>query len=121
MEIERLEPGAMMSQAVIHNDTVYLAGQVALDNRDADVAVQTREILGRIDALLAEAGSERASLLSATIWLRRAEDFAAMNAEWGAWLGDEPKPVRATICGVELAMPGWVVEIMVIAARRPAR
>ncbi len=117
MEIERLEPGALMSQAVVHNDTIYLAGQVALDNRGASVAMQTREILDRIDRLLAQAGSDRTRLLSATIWLRQREDFAAMNAEWSAWLGDGPKPARATVCGVELALPDWDVEIMATAAK----
>ena len=118
MEIKRLEPGALMSEAVVHNGTIYLSGQVALDNRGTDVATQTCEILGRIDALLAAAESDRGRLLSATIWLRRTEDFAAMNAEWSAWLDQDPKPVRATVCGVELALPDWDVEIMVIAARR---
>ena len=66
MSIKRIQTGPRMSQAVIHNKTVYLAGQVG---SGATVAIQTREILGAIDALLAEAGTDKKRLLSATIWL----------------------------------------------------
>jgi len=118
MEIERYEAGALMSQAVVHGGTVYLAGQIALDNRNADVSVQAREIFARIDALLAATGSGRDCLLSVTIWLCRVESFAALNTEWAAWLGEAPKPVRATICGIALALPGLEIEVMVTAARR---
>lgn len=57
MSIERLHTGPRMSQVVIHNNTAYLAGQVAQDKPGAAVADQTRNILERIDALLAEAGT----------------------------------------------------------------
>ena len=116
MEISRFGTSGTMSQAVVHNGTVYLAGQVAFDGCGADAEQQTREVLARIDALLEGVGSDRTKLLSATIWLRNTEDFGVMNNVWTAWLDGCAAPARATVCGVELALPGFDVEIMATAA-----
>jgi len=114
MSIKRIEPGKRMSQAVIHGDTVYLAGQVG--TAGASVTDQTKEILGKIEKLLAEAGSDKSKLLQATIWLANMGDFAEMNAVWDAWVDPANPPARA--CGeARLAAPGYTVEIIVIAAR----
>ena len=83
MTIQRVQPGKRMSQAVIHGDTVYLAGQVALGKPGGSVAEQTTDILARIDALLQEAGSDRTKLLSATIWLADMATFDEMNGGVG--------------------------------------
>ena len=104
-----------MSQAVVHNGTVYLAGQVALDNAGKPVGEQTREILGRIDALLATVGSSKSMLLSATIWLADISTFAEMNAAWDAWVDPANTPARATV-EAKLAAPQFTVEIGVVAA-----
>ena len=85
MTIKRLETNDRMSQAVIHGDTVYLAGQVALKAPGASVAEQTRAILDQIDALLAEAGTDKSKALTATIWLTSMDDFAEMNSVWDEW------------------------------------
>lgn len=113
MTIRRLESGPRMSQAVIHNGTVYLAGQVG--NKDEDLQGQTRTILANIDRLLAESGSSKADLLSATIWLSDMRYFAAMNEVWDAWVDPANPPARACVLGA-LAGPEYLVEIMVVAA-----
>lgn len=114
MSIKRIEPGKRMSQAVIHGDTVYLAGQVGTSG--ASVTDQTKTILAKIEKLLAEAGSDKSKLLQATIWLSNMGDFAEMNAVWDAWIDPANAPARA--CGeARLAAPGYTVEIIVIAAR----
>lgn len=115
MSIQRLKAGARMSQAVIHGDTVYLAGQVA-DDTSADPAGQTRQILAKIDALLAEAGSSKDRLLSATVWLADVGDYDAINAIWDAWVVPGSPPARACV-GAPLAGPGYRIEIGAIAAR----
>ena len=115
MSIERLHTNQRMSQVVIHGDTVYLAGQVASDN-SADVAGQTRQILDRIDALLAEAGSDKTKVLMATIWLSDISTFNEMNAVWDAWVPEGAAPARACVESA-LATPDYTVEIRVIAAR----
>ncbi len=114
MTITRLHSGPRMSQAVIHGDTVYLAGQVG--EPGTSVAQQTRDILAQIEALLAEAGSSKAKILSATIWLADMADFAEMNAAWDAWVGGVDAPTRAT-GEAKLATPDYKVEIIVVAAR----
>jgi enamine deaminase RidA (YjgF/YER057c/UK114 family) len=103
-----------MSQAVIHGGIVYLAGQVGAPGEDA--TTQTRAILASIDALLAEAGTDRSHLLTAMVWLADMADFAAMNAVWEDWIGGANAPTRAT-GEVRLATPDYRVEIIVTAAR----
>ncbi|GAO77646.1 MULTISPECIES: RidA family protein [unclassified Sphingopyxis] len=114
MTIERLHAGPRMSQAVIHGGIVYLAGQVGAPGEDA--TTQTRAILASIDALLAEAGTDRSHLLTAMVWLADMADFAAMNAVWEDWIGGANAPTRAT-GEVRLATPDYRVEIIVTAAR----
>ena len=114
MTIRRIESGPRMSQAVVHGNTVYLAGQVGAPGESA--TIQTQTILAQIDALLAEAGTDKSKLLSATIWLADMADFAAMNVVWEAWIGGQNAPARAT-GEVKLATPAYKVEIIAIAAR----
>jgi len=112
--ITRLDQNARRARAVIHGDTVYLAGQTA-DDRGADAAGQTRQVLAKIDEMLAAAGSDRSKLLSVTIWLADMADFAAMNEVYDAWVVPGSTPARC--CGaVTLALPDIRVEIMAVAA-----
>ncbi|MEP9378127.1 RidA family protein [Aquabacter sp. CN5-332] len=113
MTIVRLDKGPRMSEAVIHGNTVYLAGQVA---DGPDVATQTRGVLASIDDLLQRAGSSKANILSATIWLADINDFAEMNSVWDAWVDKENPPARATSEG-KLAAPKFKVEIIIVAAK----
>jgi enamine deaminase RidA (YjgF/YER057c/UK114 family) len=113
--IERHEPGLRMSQAVVHGDTVYLAGIVAERSKGA-VTEQAQEILSRIDKLLAAAGSSKVKLLSAQIWLADMADYDAFNAVWDSWIDPGNLPARACI-NARLVRPEWRVEVMVVAAR----
>ena len=113
MTIERLHSGPRMSQAVIHNGLVYLAGQIGAPGEDT--AAQTRAVLDKIDALLAEAGTDKSHVLTATIWLADMSDFGAMNDVWDQWVGGADAPTRAT-GEVKLATPDYRVEIIVTAA-----
>ena len=116
MTITRLQAGPRMSQAVIHGATIYLAGQVADQAKGRSVGEQTREILAKIDALLAEGGSDKAGILSATVYLADIATFAEMNAAWDAWVSPGHAPARATV-EAKLAAPAYTVEIACIAAR----
>jgi enamine deaminase RidA (YjgF/YER057c/UK114 family) len=116
MALKRIQAGPRMSQAVIHGDTVYLAGQVALDAPGASATDQTKNILDRIDALLAEAGSDKSKLITATIWLSDMSDFNEMNAVWDAWVTPGDTPCRACVESPRLASPDYIVEIQVTAA-----
>jgi enamine deaminase RidA (YjgF/YER057c/UK114 family) len=116
MTITRFETGARMSQAVVHNGTAYLAGQVAdqVSNNEG-VEAQTKDILAQIDALLASVGSDKTKLLSATIYLADMSTFAEMNRAWDGWVAQGHTPARATV-EAKLAAPQYRVEISVIAA-----
>jgi len=114
MSITRHHTNQRMSQIVIHGDTVYLAGQVANDS-NADITVQTQQVLQKIDALLAEAGSDKSQILSAQIWLTSMGHFAQMNEVWDAWVPEGHAPGRACI-EARLASPDLLVEVGIIAA-----
>lgn len=112
--IVRIDQNQRRSRAVIHAGTVYLAGQVA-DGRTGGIAEQTREALEKVDRMLAEAGTSKAKLLTAQIWISTMEHFEGMNAVWDAWVEPGQAPTRC--CGeVKLADPGLLVEIVVSAA-----
>ncbi|MFC0339218.1 RidA family protein [Paracoccus niistensis] len=112
-DIKRIECGTRMSEAVIHNGVVYLAGQVG--NPGDSVADQTREVLAQVDRLLAEAGTDKTCILKAQIWLADIADFAEMNAVWDAWVPQGHCPARAT-GEAKLATPDYKVEVIVTAA-----
>lgn len=116
MTVSRLQIGPRMSQVVIHGDTVYTAGQVALDAPGASAADQTKDILNRIDALLADAGTDKSKVLTATIWLADIKDFEGMNSVWDAWIDPQNPPCRACVEST-LAAPQFTVEIQVVASR----
>ncbi len=116
MSIQRIQPGPRMSKAVVHGNTVYLAGQVADKAAGKSVGEQTQDILGIIDGLLAEAGTDKSKLLSANIWLTDISSFTEMNAVWDKWVSAGNAPARATV-EAKLAAPQFNVEIAVIAAK----
>ena len=116
MTIQRFETGPRMSQAVVHGDTVYLAGVVAKTTAGESVAKQTQEVLSIIDGHLSKAGSDKSKLLTATIYLPDMKTFAEMNAVWDGWVSAGNTPARATV-EAKLAAPQYGVEIMVVAAR----
>ncbi len=117
MSIERLHCGPRMSQVVIHNQTVYLAGQVAAHPEGKNVAEQTREILAAVDSLLREARTDKSKLLSATIWLTDMSTFDDMNRIWEQWIVPGSSPARATVLSPQLAGSAYKIEIALIAAR----
>lgn len=112
MTIRRINAGARMSEAVIHNNTVYVSGQVG---KGTTVTEQTKSALAEIEKILAEAGSDKSKILSAQIWLADMADFAEMNAVWDEWVGGKDAPTRAT-GEAKLATPAYKVEVIVVAA-----
>jgi enamine deaminase RidA (YjgF/YER057c/UK114 family) len=121
--IERFEatparPGIpRISYATSHGDVVYLAGITAAPQRLGDVKEQTRDVLARIDDLLAAAGTDKSRLLTAQVWLTDMKLFADHNDAWNEWVDPRNAPVRACLLSPQLWRPGMLVEIMVTAAR----
>ncbi|EKF17643.1 RidA family protein [Nitratireductor pacificus] len=116
-DITRIDTGARMSQAVIHNGTIWLAGQVGAPGKS--VTEQTKAVLAEIDALLAKCGSDKSRILQAVIWLASMDDFAEMNAVWDGWVSAGNAPARAT-GEARLATPDYKVEIIITAAQGAA-
>lgn len=116
MEIKRLHVGKRLSEVAIHNNTVYLAGQIP-DDLSLDINGQTREVLAHVDRLLGESGSDKTCILSCQIYLKDMADFPGMNEEWDAWVPQGHTPPRATV-EAKLYDPRVLVEIVVIAAQR---
>ena len=115
MAIQRFHIGARLSEMAIHNNTVYLAGQVA-DDPSQDITGQTRQVLAAIDRLLAEAGTDKTRILSTTIYIADMIDFPAMNAVWDGWVVAGATPPRATV-EAKLAKPAYKVEMQIVAAK----
>lgn len=113
MTITRINSGARLSEAVIHDGKVYLCGFVA--ESGVTVAEQTRDILAQIDETLAQAGTDKTKLLKVNIWLTDIATIDEMNSVWDQWAVAGKTPARATV-EAKLADPSWKIEIMAEAA-----
>jgi len=90
------------SQAIAAGDWVYCSGQIALDASgnlvgDGDVAAQARQVLANLGAVLEAAGASWTDVVRATIFLKDMGDFAAVNEVYGAVVGTDMPPARATV------------------------
>ncbi|MEO5861329.1 MAG: RidA family protein [Burkholderiales bacterium] len=112
--IQRYHVGKRLSQMVVHNGIVYLAGQVA-EEPTQDITGQAKQVLAQIDKLLAEVGSDKTKILTATVFLPGMADFPALNAVWETWAPAGHCPARATV-EAKLVSPDYKIEIQVIAA-----
>lgn len=113
-EIKRINAGARMSEAVIHNGVAHLAGQVGAPGKS--VTEQTRAVLAEVDRILALCGTDKTRILTAQIWLADiAASFAEMNAVWDGWVSPGNTPARWT-GEAKLATPDYLVEIVITAA-----
>ena len=112
--VQRFDVGARLSEMAVHNGICWLAGQVAAD-ATLDAGGQTRQVLAAVDRLLAEAGTDKAHILRAEIFLADMADFAAMNEVWDDWVAPGDAPPRATV-QARLARPEWKIEVVVTAA-----
>jgi len=116
MKIERHHSQPRLSASVGYGDLIFLSGQTPVSSDD-DIRQQTREVLAKIDALLAEAGSDNRHILSAQVWLKTmARDFAGFNEVWVAWMPEGHSPARAAV-QAEMARPDILVEVMVTAVK----
>ena len=116
MNITRMDTSQLLSRAVIHNDTIYLAGLTA-DEGHEGIKEQTRNVLEKIEILLAQAGSDKMNILRATLFIKDMKYFDAMNEMWEEWIPEGRAPARATV-EAKLAYPHLLIEIVVTAASK---
>ncbi|WP_298188312.1 RidA family protein [uncultured Pseudomonas sp.] len=115
MNIERFETSARRSDMVLHDNTLYIGGQVAA-NTQGDIEAQTREILGNLEAMLLSVGSNLSRVLSVRILLADRADYAGLNRAWDDFFPEGHAPTRACTLA-ELINPDWRVEMIVVAGR----
>ena len=115
VSIKRHQPGKLFSAAVEHGGIVYVAGQVAEDMTQGAKG-QTEQVLKKIDAILAAAGTNKSRILSANVWVTDIRNRDEMNSAWTAWVDPANLPARATV-EAKLADPRMLVEIMVTCAK----
>ena len=114
-QITRFHVGERLSETAVHNGTVYLAGQIP-DDATQDIRGQATQVLGMVERLLAEAGSDKSRILMAQIFLTDITEIAGMNEVWDAWIPAGHTPPRATVQAA-LANTAWKIEIVVTAAQ----
>ena len=113
MMLQRIAAGDRMSQAIVANGFLFTAAQVARD-LGADVKTQTQQVLDKIDALLADANTDKTRVVSAAIWIADIADYAAVNEAWDAWVVKGQTPVRACV-EAKFSSPKIKVEIQIVA------
>jgi enamine deaminase RidA (YjgF/YER057c/UK114 family) len=114
-DIVRRHPGPSLSRVVEYGNLVFVAGTTA-DDKSASCKVQTEEVLKKIDAYLAGAGTTKSKILSANVWVADMQEKGEMDAAWQAWVDPQNKPARACV-EARLGTPDIRVEIMVVCAR----
>ena len=114
--IQRLVTKQRMSRIVIHQDTIYLCGQVCADAKQG-IEQQTQTMLDKVEQLLIDAGSDKQHMLSATLYIKDMQDFSAMNTVWDNWVPEGYAPARACV-QASMARPELLVEISVVAAQK---
>jgi enamine deaminase RidA (YjgF/YER057c/UK114 family) len=117
--IDRHHTTSRMSKIVSFGDLIFLCGQTSGGTDLDTIAAQTQEALRRVDALLAEVGSDKTRILSALIHVKSMDDFQGMNAVWDAWVPEGCAPARSTVQST-LASPNLLVEVTIVAAKAPA-
>ncbi|EEX50349.1 endoribonuclease L-PSP family protein [Pasteurella multocida] len=113
-KVQRFHSNERLSEMAIYNGVIYLSGQVPETTLDAGAYEQTKEVLGLIDKLLAEVGSNKSRIINAQIYLADMDDYDAMNRAWDEWVDKNSPPTRATV-EAKLASPDWKVEIVITA------
>ncbi|MGB6128274.1 MAG: RidA family protein [Psychrilyobacter sp.] len=114
MNIKRYNTQKRMSHAVIHNNVAYLCGQIPKDETKG-MAEQTKTTLEKVDQLLADIGSHKSKILSATVYIKDMNQFKEMNEMWDNWVEEGNTPARACV-EANMARESLLVEVSVIAA-----
>jgi 2-iminobutanoate/2-iminopropanoate deaminase len=107
------------NQAVVHNNVVYISGQIAIDPATGDLVLddieaETRQVLQNLKAILEASGSGLEKVLKATVFVKDMNMFGRINAVYGEYFKPEFAPARELVQVSEL--PKFVnIEISVIA------
>ena len=111
-------PAGHYSQAVVHGDTVYVAGLVPVEAGTnnkvfGEIEVEAAQVFHNLEAILAAAGSSRAQVLRCTVYITDIGLWPRFNAAYAAFFGDH-KPARTVVPVPELHH-GFKVELDAVA------
>ncbi|MBI2295680.1 MAG: hypothetical protein HYU76_06540, partial [Betaproteobacteria bacterium] len=115
LALERLLPASTVERAAAKPGPAALPHYVGLGKVERGLAVRLNDLVSLIEGHLAAAGTSKAKLLWANVWLTDIREKGEMDAAWMAWVDPDGKPVRACV-EARLATPDTRVEIMVTAA-----
>ncbi len=109
------------SQAIVNDNLVFTAGQVALDPKTGDLigrstAEQTEQVFANLKAVLTAAGTSLQNVVKTTVYLADMADFAQMNEVYAKHFGAH-KPARSTVQAAGLPKAARV-EIDVVAVKQ---
>ncbi len=95
------EPVGPYNQAIVWNNLVFTAGQIAIDPASGNIVEggvqeQTRQVLKNLEAVLKTAGSGLEYVIKTTVFLKNMDDFSAMNDVYATFFTDTP-PARSAV------------------------
>lgn len=113
------QPAGHYSQAVVYNNLIFVAGQLALDPRTGEkklgsIEEQTEQALRNVEAILKAANSDLSRVLKMTVYISDIDLWGAVNSVYARVMGTH-RPARAVIPTRELHH-GFLIEIEAIAA-----
>ena len=108
------------NQAVLLGDILYTSGQIAIDPKTGELAIdniesETTLVMENLKAILEAANMTFKNVVKSTIFISDMNNFSKINAVYGRYFETETAPARET---VEVAnLPKFVnVEIGMIAS-----
>ena len=114
--ITRRHKTPIMHRVVEHNGVIYFGGVLADDLPGVPMRGQTAQICSKLDKLLADAGSDKSKLISATLFVTDLSQKQEMNEVWTTWIQAQDLPTRATIGVADLGKDA-LIEVVVTAAK----
>ncbi|MGA9269241.1 MAG: Rid family detoxifying hydrolase, partial [Lutimonas sp.] len=96
------EPIGPYSQAVLHGDTLYVSGQIAIDPESGnllqkDIESETRRVMKNMGAVLNEAKMDFSNVIKCSIFIKDMNDFKKINKIYGSFFDPVTAPAREPV------------------------
>ena len=96
------EPIGPYSQAILHGNTLYVSGQIAIDPESGnlvkkDIESETRRVMKNLGAVLTEAKMDFSNVVKCTIFIKDMDDFKKINKVYGSYFDPVTAPARETV------------------------
>ena len=96
------EPVGPYNQAVIHNNTMYISGQIALDPYTQelvtnDLKKETMLVMNNLKAILENENLSFENVIKSSIFLSDMGNFKEVNEIYGSFFNKGTEPARETV------------------------